>query len=403
MRISLTSILCSFPKIMNLFFTVFLTPLFFKFWGESYSIYVVLLSLIGFSSVLAQPLLIGYYHNKNADFPNSINLVLATYFIFFFFILFFPFFLYLRSLNYEILFIILGTLLPLLSGGLLIVRASYYFHNKLVFNAMLEALFLLMKLPLGYLLITQYSLYEISNYLIYFEIVCFIEITTLVIFAKDSVSLNINSIFLYLKRNLREIKGLAILAAVVFCEVLIGNYDRLLLAHVGQKSNLIVYSFSLSAASVLYIVPAQINTQSQGNYIKNVTKGVSILLKSDLISIFLVTAIPFTIFVLEGRWVIELWLGKVLENNQIEMVYKLSIIAMTGAILNSLSGPFNNYNISTRGYKVIGYITYFCLFFLIIFGTIASYFFGMIYLAWTLVVMQLIKLILNFLVAKHRL
>lgn len=330
------------PRAVNVFLTLVIAPLFFKRWGAEYSFYVSVAALGGFASIVAQPMIIRYYQSS-VD-RSSVSAALQAYALSYVALVLPPLWIYLSSLNGSAEKLGAGLLFPLVTGGLLVARSSFYRFSQARFSAAVEVFFLILKIPLGYLLASESIVPNVSAYVYYFALCCLIEILVLArlsairfereLFENQSIA----SFFRGGYRQFFQVAGIGLV------EVLFGSLDRILLTSYSRLDDLVLYSFALTAATLLYVLPTQINAQSQAQYflLKDSARAWNLIRKNS-VDIATVTVLPYVVFLMVGEGLTTLWLSRVLGASSIQEVYMCACALMAGAVANSMCGPLSNY------------------------------------------------------------
>ncbi|MCA3174205.1 MAG: hypothetical protein ING36_01505 [Burkholderiales bacterium] len=335
------------PRVANIIFTLFFAPLFFKLWGDEYSIYITVSMLGGFAAIVAQPVIVRYYQANHYELTIAAALIAFVFLYAVFMSVPVGFYLYRLDNLGESLFS--GILFPLVTGALLIARSSYFRYERQKVSALCETMFLITKIPLGYLLAYSEILKNVNSYILYFVFCCCVEVLVLAAYASDSSRLSRSSIMNLGNIFSQKYQVMALVAAIAIVDVLLGNLDRVMLTAFRSPNDLILYSFSLTVATVLYVLPAQINTQSQGKYHHlRSDEDAWQLIGKNMSDLALVAVLPCFIYFILGEWLTTLWLGRVLDLHVLQNVYKCSCVLMVGAVLNSFCGPFSNY-LQSRG------------------------------------------------------
>lgn len=330
------------PRAANVILTLVIAPLFFKMWGAEYSFYVSVAALGGFASIVAQPTITRYY--QSTIDRSSVSTALQAYALSYVALVLPPLWIYLSSLNESAANIGAGLLFPLVTGGLLVARSSFYKFSQARLSAAIEVFFLILKIPLGYILATESIVPNVSGYVYYFAFCCLLEILVLArlcairfereVFENQTIA----SFFRGGYRQFFQVAGIGL------AEVLFGSLDRILLTSYYRLDDLVLYSFSLTAATLLYVLPTQINSQSQAQYflLKDPTSAWN-LIRRNSVDIMIATILPYVVFLIAGEGLTNLWLGRVLSASSIREVYICACALMAGAVANSLCGPLSNY------------------------------------------------------------
>lgn len=330
------------PRAANVFLTLVIAPLFFKLWGAEYSFYVFVAALGGFASIVAQPTITRYYQSS-VD-RSSVSTALQAYALSYVVLVLPPLWIYLSSLNGSAEKLGAGLLFPLVTGGLLVARSSFYRFSQARFSAAVEVFFLVLKIPLGYLLATESIVPNVSGYVYYFAFCCLLEILVLARISairferKFFENQPIASFFRGGYRPFFQVAGIGL------AEVLFGCLDRILLTSYNRHDDLVLYSFSLTAATLLYVLPTQINAQSQAQYflLKDAARAWNLIRKNS-VDLTVVTVVPYVVFLMAGEGLTTLWLARVLSASSIREVYICACALMAGAVANSMCGPLSNY------------------------------------------------------------
>jgi O-antigen/teichoic acid export membrane protein len=391
------------PRVLNLLLTVFITPLFFQLWGDNYSYFIAVSALVGFSTVVSQPIIVRYFENDDTSVGVNVLDALVFYIVFYFFLVSIPLGIYLGTIGYSFLEILSGCLFPLAVGGVLVARSSYYKFDRVGIGALFEALFLLIKIPIGYGLTVVSLLTTVTEFVIYFEICCLFEVLVLLAFASDKVQFSmLKSLTGVFSVIARRYGNFAQLGMVHLTDALIGNLDRILLAAFQTPQNLILYSFSLTTTTLLYILPVQINMQSQRRYFEiSSDSEVWKLIFQNMRELLFVTILPFLVFLIFGKTLLSIWLGKVVEVGGIESIFDAASVLMIGAVFNTLCGPLNNYLQSRGRFKVIYVTSTLSLATLTIGLLVAMMFNGFFYTAIVVSTMYSIKFLMSYFFAKR--
>jgi O-antigen/teichoic acid export membrane protein len=330
------------PRVLNIVLTLLIAPLFFKLWGDDYSFYVTVTMAGSFASIVGQPVINRYYEYGSKYV--SIGEALYAYFVAYFILIVPALGIYLWILDDSGAQMLSTVLFPLVIGALLVVRASYFKFSRQRQSALIETIFLIIKIPCGYALAYSSVIANVTTYTFYFALCCMIEVWVLVAYATDK-----SSIFSDSGQRIKNFYGsrfkrFAIGSAICFAEVLSGNIDRVMLSVFERSHDLVLYSFSLTAAAILYVLPSQINAQSQHKYFKLESKEHAWrLILRNWSDLAVVTIIPVVVFLYVGEWLTGLWLGRALTPDTILVVYHCSCVLMCGVVINCFCSPLINY------------------------------------------------------------
>lgn len=346
--------LLSLPKVVNLLLVFIITPLFYKLWNESYSYYITIGVFAGFSTIVAQPVLLRYYEKRNEEESINLTVSIFAFLVLYVFLICVPLSCYLYKIGYSVEENVVCLLFPLTSGMLLLSRAKFYKLSKASEAAFYESVFLIIKIPIGYYLAVSSIITSVLQYAFYFEICCLLEVA-LLLFVRKEISVDIiescrRASQLYTRRYYDLIK----IIAVALTEVMFGNLDRFTLIATHRSNDLVLYSFALTAATLLYIIPTQINTQSQPMYYNCQNEDdVLHIIRRNIRDLLFVGFVPFTVFLVFGHQFVMLWLGEVIKQEDVTSVYVASVVLMAGAVLNTFCGPFYNYLQSRNKFNLI--------------------------------------------------
>jgi len=343
----IASFFLSTPRVLNIALTLWIAPLFFKLWGDDYAFYLTVGIAASFASIVAQPVVNKYYERITGD--TDVASALLAYFTAYLIALL-PvlgiFALMQDSSPIQVLSIVL---FPLFVGALLVVRASYIKFSRQRISAITEALFLVIKIPCGYLLAAIDILPNVTAYTFYFSVCCAVEVWVLLTFASDKTRM-LSKCLQRVKVFYRSDPSRFLLSmAIVVTEVSFGNIDRIVLSSLHRPNDLVLYTFSLTAATVLYLLPSQINAQSLSVFYRLASEREAwrLILKNWL-DLAVVTIVPFFIFLSFGKWAIDLWLGQVLTPEDILIVYQCTAVLMGAAVINCMCTPLINF-LQSRG------------------------------------------------------
>ena len=244
-----------------------------------------------------------------------------------------------------------GTFLIASMGVISLARTALFRDGYGVYIPLIEALFLVCKFWFPIVIVRKYFNDEIEIFMALFVLFFILECLLflfLIVNRGSKHNISISFFFQTMKQNLRLFLYGALVASI---EALWGIGERVLTDYYLDHDDLITIVFSLTVASVVYIVPAQINSISFNYYFENWTnkKLFEKKIKSDLnkISLYALAYIGFLYTV--GEFLISIWLSKDGISNQIRaQTFSVSLLLSIAAYFNAISGPFRSILIAAK-------------------------------------------------------
>ena len=395
------------PRFLNVAIAILFVPLMYQFWGDGYSLYVTVGALAGFATAFAQPMITLRY-DKSEKLSGCSDTSFIIIFSCMYIAIFLPITLpYLVWLNKSPMEAIAGSLFPLATGVLLLARSPLYKVNRARTISIIDTIFTIVKIPLGYYILKHFEMAQISLFVIFYEACCFLETVILLLFTRKKIDPSLSIIrqsHKLMTTMLKRRGNLFHFASSHFLDVLLGTSDRLILASMTSPKNLVIYSFGLTVASGLHIVPFQINSQLQKKFFETTTlQEKKELIVRNVFELLTYLLLPLILFFFTGKIFLNFWLSETFTDFEINVIFQLSIVLMISAIFSILSVPFNHFLQSVHHFKTLhrnSFIATFLLISAIYFGFML---FGLLGAALASVAANCVKLTLTMLSSLYHL
>ena len=329
------------PRLLHIGLSLLFVPLLYAHWGEAYALYVTAFALVGFAQIVGEPLQLIYYGLQQDGFRRIFALLIVALASIYMVVLAPAILVYGIFIDTSLQALICFILLPLFSATQQFGKACLIHQNKIIVTSLLESVGLLVKFPLGYMLIKSGHLPFVTDYLLYFCGVSACE----VLFSGWVVQSSHKSMFFVhsppsVNQLFGQLRTFGQLSLLTFIVTVLGSIDRLWIAKIEHPENLIKYSFALSVAALFHIVPGQISLVYQPAYFKlrSGPEQISLLFK-QVRDIAISSCLLFAVFLSLGEALLAIWLGDVLSEAELELVKSLAIILASGVVLNMLFIP----------------------------------------------------------------
>ena len=318
-------------------FSAFCSTFLYANWGEAYALYVTAFALVGFAQIVGEPLQLIYYGLQQDGFRRIFALLIVVLASIYMVVLAPAILVYGIFIDTSLQALICFILLPLFSATQQLGKACLIHQNKIIVTSLLESVGLLVKFPLGYMLIKSGHLPFVTDYLLYF---CGVSACEVLFSGWVVQSSHKGMFFVHSPPSVNQLFGqlrtFGQLSLLTFIVTVLGSIDRLWIAKIEHPENLIKYSFALSVAALFHIVPGQISLVYQPVYFKprSGPEQISLLFK-QVRDIAISSCLLFAVF-LSLKKHLAIWLGDVLSEIELELVKSLAIILASGVVLNML-------------------------------------------------------------------